>query len=446
MLSPVKVNRLNGNCLALANFACMSAAPDHKDLPIGFAPPFIDEATIKAVERVLRSGWITSGPETAAFEGELAAFLGVDHVVCGGSWTGLAGVILDWFGVGAGDEVILPAFTYCATANVVLHRGATPVFIDLPEKADRDGSNILWKAVADRLSPRTKVVMPVDIGGWPVLHGDWKAALEAWSGKNGFQAVGPIQAKLGRPLLLADAAHSFGAQIDGLPVGSQADISVFSFHAVKNLTTAEGGAAGLSLPKEFDQDEVRATLKSSCLHGQTKDAAAKFHSSGKGAWKYDVAAPGFKCNMTDIQAAMGRVALNRYGGDLEHRHSLADAYDQGLRDISEVQLPQRQCARRKSADHLYAIQLNDACAPHRDQVMEILAEEGISTNVHFPPVPTLSAYRERGFNPSTVPNALEVFGRSVSLPIHRNMSVRDVHRVCRVLRTALTQVQEAAGK
>lgn len=405
-----------------------SAAP-----PIGFAPPYIDEATIAAVERVLRSGWITTGPETSAFEEELAAYTGADQVVCGGSWTGLAGVVLDWFGVGPGDEVILPAYTYCATANVVLHRGATPVLLDLPPGEKSDGLNVTWDQVASRLSSRTKVIMPVDIGGWPVHHSQWKSRLEAWSKQNGFVANHPEQSALGRPLLLADSAHSLGAEIEGKALGHQADITLFSFHAVKNLTTAEGGAAGISLPDSFSADAVKKQLKSLCLHGQTKDADAKFRASGRGAWQYDVTSPGFKCNMTDIQAAMGRVALSRYAEDLQHRRSLADAYDVGLSQVSAITLPFRIDLQRKSADHLYPIQLSEEWMPFRDDIMAELAERGIATNVHFPPIPLLTAYAERGFDVVDYPESHQAFLRAISLPIHRHMSLSDVQRVCNAI-------------
>lgn len=409
--------------------------------PIGFAPPFIDEATIAAVTRVLRSGWITTGPETAAFEQELRDYLEADAVVCGGSWTGLAGVVLDWFGVGPGDEVILPAYTYCATANVVLHRGATPVLIDLPKEDHRDGLNIRWEEVASRLSPKTKVIMPVDIGGWPVPCATWKNALQDWSRAAGFDAATPVQAALGRPLLLSDAAHSLGAMAERNPIGHQADITLFSFHAVKNLTTAEGGAAALSLPPAFDPAEVYRTLRSHCLHGQSKDAAAKFQASGKGQWRYDVTHPGFKCNMTDIQAAMGRVALARFSQDQAHRHALADAYDQHLADVNGLTLPARRTKDRDSADHLYVVLLSAEDAVKRDAIMEYMAADGISTNVHFPPLPMLTAYAERGHTAESAPEAIATFHRAISLPIHRQMNMADVVRVADALKSALVTVR-----
>lgn len=421
-----------------------SIVPPGPNRPIAFAPPHIDEATIAAVERVLRSGWITTGPETSAFEEELAAYLSAEAVLCGGSWTGLAGVVLDWFGVGPGDEVILPSYTYCATANVVIHRGATPVLIDLPAPNERDGLNITWRQVEARLSSRTKVVMPVDIGGWPVPCAEWKAALADWSFRHGFEASHPIQEKLGRPLLLSDAAHAFGALLDGRPVGTQADITLFSFHAVKNLTTAEGGAAAIALPSAFDARAVHGTLRAHSLHGQSKDAAAKFRAGGKGQWRYDVTHPGFKCNMTDIQAAMGRVALKRYHGDLAHRAALADAYDAALGDCQELQRPVRKATDRTGADHLYIIQLSESIRTCRDDIMAQLAEADIASNVHFPPLPTLTAYRERGFRPEDHPEACNAFDRAISLPIHHGMTEEDVHRVALVLRQAIGNAVSSA--
>lgn len=421
-----------------------SSAESNAPRPIGFAPPFIDEATIEAVSRVLRSGWITTGPETAAFESELADFCGADRVVCGGSWTGLAGVVLDWFGVGPGDEVILPAYTYCATANVVLHRGATPVLVDLPEAAAQDGLNLTWAAVEPHLSERTKVVMPVDIGGWPVPCGDWKARLTDWYASRPFHASHPAQEALGRPLLLSDAAHSLGATVGGHPVGSLADLSIFSFHAVKNLTTAEGGAVAIRLPEPFDADEVHRALRTTALHGQSKDAAAKYNAGGAGAWRYDVDEPGFKCNMTDIQAAMGRVALTRYRSDLDTRRALGDRYDAGFAHLEGAILPLRHEDQRSTSDHLYTLRLPQLDEAGRDALMAGLADQGIASNVHFQPLPLLSAYRKRGFRTEDCPNALAAYGCEISLPLHLHMDASDVDRVVQVVRELLSNIRPSS--
>ncbi|MGB0170872.1 MAG: DegT/DnrJ/EryC1/StrS family aminotransferase [Flavobacteriales bacterium] len=402
--------------------------------PIAFAPPFIDEATIQAVERVLRSGWITTGPETAAFERELAAYAQVDHVLCGGSWTGLAGVILDWFGVGPGDEVILPSYTYCATANVVLHRGAEPVMVDLPGGEQADGFNLTWEAILPHLTPRTKVVMPVDIGGWPVQVAGWTEALSAWSAEHGFDARGEVQERLGRPLLLSDAAHSLGALIGNAPAASLADIAVFSFHAVKNLTTAEGGAAAISLPPSFDGAAVHATLRTGLLHGQSKDAAAKFQSNKAGAWRYDVERPGFKCNMTDIQAAMGRVALTRYPEDLARRKALCDRYDAAFSGWHDALLPLRSNADRTGSDHLYPLRLPRLSESQRDRLIDRLSADSIATNVHFQPLPLLTAHASRGERIEDHPHALSAYACEISLPVHLHLTLEDVDRVAAAVR------------
>ena len=409
-------------------------ARQHSPRPIAFAPPFIDEDTIQAVERVLRSGWITTGPETAAFERELAAYAQVDHVLCGGSWTGLAGVILDWFGVGPGDEVILPSYTYCATANVVLHRGAEPVLVDLPTPEHADGFNLTWQAILPHLTPRTKVVMPVDIGGWPVQITGWTEALSAWSAEHGFDARGDVQERLGRPLLLSDAAHSLGARIGDVHAASHADIAIYSFHAVKNLTTAEGGAATISLPSSLDGAAAYTALRTSLLHGQSKDAATKFQSTTAGAWRYDVERPGFKCNMTDIQAAMGRVALARYPADLTKRKALCDRYDAAFMGWSDALLPLRSAADRTGTDHLYPLRLSRLSEAQRDRLIDRLSTDGIATNVHFQPLPLLTAHASRGERIEDHPHAIAAYACEISLPVHLHLTVEDVDRVAAAVR------------
>ena len=433
VLSAVKVAPGVGIRPAAPNFASMDSRPP-SPRPIAFAPPLIDEAAIQAVERVLRSGWITTGPETAAFEEELAAFCGVPKVVCGGSWTGLAGVIFDWFGVGPGDEVILPSYTYCATANVVLQCGAEPVLVDLPDPEEEDGFNLTWAAIEPHLTTRTKVVMPVDVGGWPVALTGWKDRLTVWAQEHGFEARHPTQERLGRPLLLLDAAHSLGATLGGQPVAPMSDIAVYSFHAVKNLTTAEGGAAALALPPSFEADEVHRTLRTLCLHGQSKDAATKFNSSGRAAWRYDVTTAGFKCNMTDIQAALGRSALDRYPADLEWRHALCDRYDAGFAGWDAACLPRRTDASRRGANHLYLLRLPRLDEAGRDALIDRLSAEGVATNVHFQPLPLLTVHAERGERIEDHPNAHRAYACEISLPVHMHLTLDDVDRVVAAVR------------
>ena len=375
--------------------------------PIGFAPPPIDDDSVRAVERVLRSGWITTGPEVAALERELAAFLGASHVGCFGSWTEVAELVWRWWGLGPGDEVIVPAVTFAATANAVLHCGATPVIVDV----DPSDWNVSAERIAGALSPRTKGVMPVDLAGWPVDYAAIRAVVESAP----FEAANDRQAQLGRPLFFADAAHSFGATYRGHPVGTQADFTAFSFHAVKNFTTAEGGAVVCALPDGFDRDEIMRWLKVWGLHGATRDALEKTRG---GQWQYDVVGDGYKCNMTDIQAAIGRAQLPKYPEQLERRAHIASRYDQALGLLNGVQLPAREDATRRSAFHLYALHLGGWRAAERDALIDALREDGVPTNVHFIPLPRLTVHRARGVDARAYPMAERHFAEALSLPLH----------------------------
>lgn len=375
--------------------------------PIGFAPPPIDDDTVRAVERVLRSGWITTGPEVAALEAELAAYLGASHVGCFGSWTEAAELVWRWWGLGPGDEVIVPAVTFAATANTVLHCGATPVIVDV----DPSDWNVSAERIAAALSPQTKGVMPVDLAGWPVDYAAIRAVIEAAP----FAAANDRQAQLGRPLFFADAAHSFGATYGGVPVGTQADFTAFSFHAVKNFTTAEGGAVVCALPDGFDRDEIMRWLKVWGLHGATRDALEKTRG---GQWQYDVVGDGYKCNMTDIQAAIGRAQLPKYPEHLERRAELAARYDEALGRLSGVQLPARADGTRRSAFHLYALHLGGWRAAERDALIDALREDGVPANVHFIPLPRLTVHRARGVDARAYPMAERHFSEAISLPLH----------------------------
>ncbi|MDA0913020.1 MAG: DegT/DnrJ/EryC1/StrS family aminotransferase [Bacteroidetes bacterium] len=386
---------------------------------IGFAPPPIDEDTITAVEKVLRSGWITSGPELLNFESELADYLNVKYIACFSSWTAACELALRWFDIGPGDEVILPAMTYAATANIVLHCGATPVLVDIqPHEpvVSADAIKLAWTA-------RTKAIMPVDIGGWPVDYQaimDW---LNSSDVRSSFIPKGPNQAKLGRPLFLSDAAHSFGATIDEIPVGSQADITGFSFHAVKNLTTAEGGALAFALPAEFDMTETMKWFKSMSLHGQSKSALEKTES---GNWQYDVLDAGFKCNMTDIQAAIGRSQLIKYPEQLLRRQAIAFRYHHGFENETWYHGPPLKDGKRLSAFHLFQIRIKNFTSRQRNEVMKSLKTIGIPTNVHFIPLPGLTIHKRRGEHMETYPNAQQFYEESISLPIHLGLSDEDV--------------------
>ena len=390
--------------------------------PIGFAPPPIDEDSIQAVERVLRSGWITSGPELAQFELDLSAYLGTEQTLCFSSWTTACELALRWFGVGPGDDVLLPAMTYAATANIVLHCGARPVFVDV----DPVERVVTLETLKAAWTPMTKVVMPVDLAGWPVDYeaiSDW---LKSKTISSAFQSKTTIQKQLGRPLFLADAAHSLGATYAGQPIGNQADITGFSFHAVKNLTTAEGGALTFALPKEFQLDEVAHWFRTMSLHGQSKSA---FEKTNAGQWNYDVLHAGFKCNMTDIQAALGRAQLKKYPDQLRQREMLAKAYHQAFSSYSWYIAPPLKDAKRISSFHLFSMRIKGFNRKMRDELMAHLKEYGVASNVHFMPLPLLSLHRNRGENISNYPNSAKAFEELISLPLHLNLSVKDIYYI-----------------
>ena len=390
--------------------------------PIGFAPPPIDEDSIQAVERVLRSGWITSGPELAQFELDLSAYLGTEQTLCFSSWTTACELALRWFGVGPGDDVLLPAMTYAATANIVLHCGARPVLVDV----DPVERVVTLETLKAAWTPMTKVVMPVDLAGWPVDYeaiSDW---LKSKTISSAFQPKTPIQKQLGRPLFLADAAHSLGATYAGQPIGNQADITGFSFHAVKNLTTAEGGALTFALPKEFQLDEIAHWFRTMSLHGQSKSA---FEKTNAGQWNYDVLHAGFKCNMTDIQAALGRAQLKKYPDQLRQREMLAKAYHQAFSAYSWYIAPPLKDAKRISSFHLFSMRIKGFNRKMRDELMAHLKEYGVASNVHFMPLPLLSLHRNRGENISNYPNSAQAFEELISLPLHLNLSVEDIYYI-----------------
>lgn len=398
---------------------------------IPFSPPRIDDRTIAEVTAALRSGWITTGPRTKEFERRLAAYCGVDRVIALNSWTNACELVLRWFGVGPGDEVILPSYTYCATANIVMHVGATPVMVDV-----RDDLTVDTGALAGVITPRTKCIIPVDIGGLPA---DVEACMHLASKAGGiFEARGDAQQQLGRPLVLSDAAHSFGATIKGQKVGAQADITGFSFHAVKNLTTAEGGALAFNLPAPFDHEALYKLFNTMSLHGQSKDALAK---TQPGAWRYDVAFPGWKCNMTDLQAAIGLVELDRYDQDtIPRRRAICERYDAAFRNDARFMPPTHKDAGREGSYHLYMLRVTEASEAQRDAIITAIAERDVSVNVHFIPLPLLSFYKGRGYRIEDHPNAWRHYSREISLPVYYDLADAQVDEVIGAVKAAVEKV------
>lgn len=389
---------------------------------IPFSPPHIDEEIVNEVADTLRSGWITTGPRTKRFEEMIAEYCGVRNVVCVSSNSAGMELVLRWFGVGPGDEVIVPAYTYCATANVVVHCGATPVLVDVG--ADFD---ISVEKVRRVVTPRTKVIMPVDIAGWPCDYDAISALVNDAEMVKLFSPDNLIQKQLGRILVLSDAAHSLGAQYKGRRTGSLADITVFSFHAVKNLTTAEGGAICLNLPQPFDGHKVYKDLRTKSLHGQSKDALAKTQI---GNWRYDVCEAGYKCNMPDVLAAIGLIELPRYDAEvLRRRKEIFDAYSSAFSHDSRFQIPLCDRGGTHSCYHVYALRINGITEEQRDAVMQRIFEREVAVNVHFIPLPLLSFYRNAGYRMEDYPVAYDNYSREISLPVYFGLTDEQVQTV-----------------
>ena len=387
---------------------------------IPFSPPRIDEKTIKAVSDVLRSGWITTGSKTKQFENEISRYCGCPAVLCLNSATAGLELALRWFGVGNGDEVILPAYTYAATANVVIHCGATPIFADI----NMDDFNIDAACIEQRITTKTKVIMPVDFGGLPC---DYDKILKlVIARKNLFLPKGENQSKLGRILILADAAHSFGAIYHKKRTGSLADISVFSFHAVKNLTTAEGGALALNLPPPFENDKTYNELNIKSLHGQNKDALAK---TKKGEWRYDIVEAGYKCNMPDVLAAIGLTELDRYDDTLSKRKNIVEYYQQAFSKHSWAEVPIFKDNNRESSYHLYPLRIKNIDEAKRDLIIQKIVEKEVSVNVHFIPLPMLSFYKNMGYKISDYPVAYRNYSREISLPVYYDLSLEQLETI-----------------
>lgn len=382
---------------------------------IPFSPPRIDQKIIDEVVDTLQSGWITTGPKTKLFEKQLTTYIGNKATVCLNSATAGMELMLRWFGVGEGDEVILPAYTYCATANVVLHCGATPVMADVSSNF-----NVTTENIEKLITEKTKVIMPVDIGGYPCDMDAIMQLVKRIDVKDRFNGNNEIQKQLGRILILSDSAHSIGAEYKNKKVGAIADVSVYSFHAVKNLTTAEGGAVALNLPKPFDNDSVYKQLCITSLHGQSKDALSK---TQVGAWRYDVGEAGYKCNMTDISAAIGLVELARYDSDtLVKRKQIIDKYHNAFKAFNWYEAPPQDCDNYKSSNHLFLLRIKGINEGTRDRIIERISVEQVSVNVHFQPLPLLSVYKKLGFDIANYPVAFDNYQREITLPVFYNLT------------------------
>ena len=398
---------------------------------ITFSPPDITDREIAEVVDTLKSGWITTGPKTKKFEEEIAKYCGVKKSVCLNSATAAMELALRLFDIGEGDEVITSAYTYTASASVIYHCGAKIILADTKEGE----FNIDPKEIERLITPKTKAIIPVDIAGFPA---DYSEILEVVEKKKDVfnPKKGTYQEKLGRILILADAAHSFGSNYKGKKIGNVADITSFSFHAIKNLTTAEGGALTWNLPANFDNEQIYKELMLLALHGQNKDALAKLKA---GAWKYDIVMPGYKCNMTDIMASIGLVQLQRYDGEiLKKKEELVSYYEKYLGNLTDkIELPIFKNDIKESCRHLYMIRLKNQDEEKRNEVIAKLGENDIATKVHFQPLPLLTAYKRLGFKIEDYPNAYNQYKNEISLPIHDFLTEDDIKYIINKLKDSI---------
>lgn len=400
---------------------------------IPFSPPRIDQAIIDEVTAALQSGWITTGPRTKEFEKRISAYCDAKATICLNSASAGLELMLRWYGVGEGDEVILPAYTYTATANVIMHTGATPIFVDI-----NDDFNISLAEIEKAITPRTKVIMPVDLAGFPCDYDEINALVYRADVVKIFVANHENQQKLGRIMVLSDAAHSIGAIYKGKKTGCLTDVTVFSFHAVKNLTTAEGGAVCLCLPAPFDNDEEYKYLNTKSLHGQSKDALAKMQP---GNWRYDIVEPGYKCNMTDIVAAIGLIELARYDNDmLVRRKTIFDLYTQLLSKQDFAIIPTYHTNDKISSYHVYPLRIKGITEEQRDEIMKYIFEQQVSVNVHFIPVPMMSFYKGMGYKIDDYPQSYKNYSCEISLPVYYDLTNEQVETVVNAVVYAVNKV------
>lgn len=387
-----------------------------KKYNIPFSPPDIIEDEINEVIDTLKSGWITTGPKTKELERRLSEFTTTPKTVCLNSATAALELVLRVLGIDEGDEVIVPAMTYTASCSVIYHVGAKAVIVDI----QKDGHEMDYEALENAITEKTKAVIPVDLAGIPC---DYDKIFEVVNAKKPlFKANSEYQEKLGRIAVVADGAHALGSVYKGVKVGAVADFTTFSFHAVKNFTTAEGGSVTWKENSNFDNEELYKEFQIYSLHGQTKDALAKTKA---GLWEYDIVIPGYKCNMTDIMASIGLVQLDRYPKLLERRVELVEQYNKAFEGSRVVPLV-HYTATYKSSGHLYITHIKGATYEQRGEIITKMAERGISCNVHYKPLPLLTAYSNLGFDINDYPNAYDYFVNEVTLPLHTRLSDEDV--------------------
>lgn len=394
-------------------------------MKIGFSPPYVNDSVINEVVDSLKSGWITTGPKVKALEREIQILSKSQAVLCVNSWTSGAIMILKWLGVKEGDEVIIPAYTYSATALAVLHAGAKPVMVDVC-----DDFNISLDAIRKAVNPKTKAIIPVDIAGWPCDYEELMSMVCEKEIQRLFVPTSEIQNKLGRILVMSDSAHSLGAKYNGMMVGNQTDIAIFSLHAVKNVTTAEGGAICLNMPLPFNNTEVYNELRMMSLNCQTKDA---FSKSKAGSWRYDIVGFGMKINMPDVNAAIGLAQIRQYPSLLERRRMIFERYQIAFSVYDWAIIPPQHSSVKESSYHLYALRINDISEQQRDEIIDVIAEQDVAVNVHFIPMPMLSFFKNQGYDIVNYPQAYKNYAHEISLPIYPQLTDEEVDFVIKTV-------------
>jgi len=402
-------------------------------MKIIFSPPYVDEAVINEVVETLKSGWITTGSKVKALEDEIRKFSAAKEVLCVNSWTSGAIMMLRWLGVKPGDEVIVPAYTYSATALAVMHAGATPVMVDTSEDF-----NISLEDIRKAITPKTKAIIPVDIAGFPC---DYDAIMSIITEKRVLEMFQPdslVQQLLGRILVLNDAAHSLGAFYQkNKRTGCETDVAIFSLHAVKNVTTAEGGAICLNLPEPFDNAILYQQLRQMSLNCQTKDAYTK---SNGGGWRYDIMDFGMKINMADINAAIGLAQMREYSTLLIERKRVFKAYDRAFSKYDWAILPPSLENGKESSYHIYALRLRDVTEQQRDDIIDEIVKQEVSVNVHFIPMPMFSFFKKLGYDISNYPQSYKNFACEISLPVYPQLTNEEVSFVIDTLIAAYEKI------
>ncbi len=403
-------------------------------MKIPFSPPYVDDSVIAEVVDSLKSGWITTGPKVKALEDEIVKLSGTRRALCVNSWTSGAIMILRWLGLQPGDEVIVPAYTYCATALAAIWAGGKPVMVDCGEDFD-----ISVEAIRKAITPRTKAIIPVDIAGYPCDYDAIMDLVQEPEIREMFVPSSPVQEKLGRILVMSDSAHSIGAYYKGARAGSKTDIAIFSLHAVKNITTAEGGAVCMNMPEPFDNDQLYAELRLRTLNCQTKDAFTKTKAGG---WRYDIVGQGMKINMADVNAAIGLAQIRQYDALLKERKRVFDTYNEAFSHYSWAITPPARVDGRESSYHVYALRIKGIGEETRDQMITEISKSEVAVNVHYIPMPMLTLFKGMGYDIADYPQTYANYTCEISLPIYPQLTAEQVDFVIKTVVAAYQHIVE----